>query len=251
MLGHRVARHMPQALAVTRQQFNYPAPLEQLELTPEDYVVNCIGAIPQKTPTLADYTELNARLPKDLAQTGARVIQIATDCAFSGASGAYTELDNTDASDDYGLSKIAGELRSAMNIRCSIIGPELSGKKSLFEWVKNQPVGATLNGFASHLWNGVTTDAFAKVVQGIIREGMFAPGMQHLVPADVVTKHDLITIIAERLGRNDLTILPTRTQAIDKSLDTINPEVNQALWQIAGYSSPPSVRALISSMSVE
>ena len=138
-----------------------------------------------------------------------------------------------------------------MNLRCSIIGSELSGKKSLFEWVKTQPIGATLNGYTEHFWNGLTTDAFAKIVKGVIENDGFFTGWQHIVPSNQVSKHELLQLMAKRLERNDLTILPRETDRIDKTLQTIKPEHNQKLWAFAGYDGLPTIETLVSSMSVE
>jgi dTDP-4-dehydrorhamnose reductase len=46
----------------------------------------------------------------ELAQElGFKVIQIATDCVFSGDKGSYTESDTKDPIDNYGYSKVLGE----------------------------------------------------------------------------------------------------------------------------------------------
>jgi dTDP-4-dehydrorhamnose reductase len=64
--------------------------------------------------------------------SGAKVIQIATDCVFSGSNGSYLETDPHDATDVYGKTKSDGEIESSavMQLRCSIIGRENKGKKS-------------------------------------------------------------------------------------------------------------------------
>lgn len=253
MLGHAVARelHGLDVIAPKRSEYQAPESLAKFKLTAEDYVVNCIGAIPQKGHNASSMVKLNTHFPHLLAEEGVRVIQIATDCAFSGTRGAYTEADVRDATDDYGLTKINGELPAFMNLRTSIVGKELSGYKSLFEWVRHQPEGATLHGFANHYWNGVTTDAFGQIVRGVIEQALFMTGMQHVVPADRVSKYQLIKMFAERLGRNDLNIIPTITAKVDRTLDTVRPRMNQVLWRIAGYQEPPTIQSLIDSMAVD
>ena len=123
---------------------------------------------------------INALFPHQLARAahrhGVRLIQIATDCVFSGSRGKYTEADDHDALDVYGKTKSLGELHvpGALNIRCSIIGPEGKGRTSLMEWFLAQPAGSTVNGFTHHLWNGVTTLQFARLCERIIlTEGAF------------------------------------------------------------------------------
>lgn len=253
MLGHRVVRKLNglNVIAPTREEYNAPESLDRFELTQRDWVINCIGAIPQKGYNGSEMLKLNADYPRLIADTPARVVQIATDCAFSGSRGAYTEDDERDAQDHYGLSKIQGELPNFMNIRCSIVGPELTAKKSLFEWVNNQPQGERINGFVSHRWNGITTDAFGEIVAGIIRANFFAHGTQHVIPADAVNKYQLVKAFAKKLGREDLELMPAITAKVDRTLSTIRPGLNITLWRLAGYSEPPTIQELIDSMAVD
>lgn len=253
MLGHRVVRALAghDVIAPKRSEYQAPDSLDQFNLSRDDYVINCIGAIPQKGYRPNEMVKLNSHFPHLLAQEGRRVIQIATDCTFSGSRGDYTEADTRDATDDYGLSKINGEPESFMNIRTSIVGPELTSNKSLFEFVRNQPKGATLKGFTSHHWNGITTDAFAQVVRGVIDQGLYMTGTQHLVPADKVSKYQLLKMFANKIGRSDLDIMPTITARIDRTLATIRPQLNAALWNVAGYPQPPTIQLLIDSMAVD
>jgi dTDP-4-dehydrorhamnose reductase len=253
MLGHRVVKALKglDVIAPTRAEYEAPNPLAKFKLGQEDYVVNCIGAIPQKGHTPDSMKQLNTHFPHILSMEGLRVIQIATDCAFAGTKGNYSETDTRDATDPYGTSKINGEVVQFMNLRTSIIGPELSGKKSLFEWVRNQPIGATIHGYANHHWNGVTTDAFGAIVRGVIERDKWGHGIQHVVPADKVSKYKLVKMIATKVGRTDLDILPTITALVDRTLATIAPDTNAGLWGIAGYNRPPTIQELITSMALD
>ena len=253
MLGHRVVKALKglDVIAPTRDEYEAPNPLAKFKLGQEDYVVNCIGAIPQKGHTPDSMKQLNTHFPHILSMEGLRVIQIATDCAFAGTKGNYSETDTRDATDPYGTSKINGEVVQFMNLRTSIIGPELSGKKSLFEWVRNQPIGATIHGYANHHWNGVTTDAFGAIVRGVIERDKWGHGIQHVVPADKVSKYKLVKMIATKVGRTDLDILPTITALVDRTLATIAPDTNAGLWGIAGYNRPPTIQELITSMALD
>jgi dTDP-4-dehydrorhamnose reductase len=253
MLGHRVVRALKglEVIAPTRDEYDAPDSLAQFRLGKEDYVVNCIGAIPQKGHSPESMQLLNTHFPHLLSMEGLRVIQIATDCAFAGTKGDYSETDARDATDPYGTSKINGEVVQFMNLRTSIIGPELSGKKSLFEWVRNQPTGATVHGYANHYWNGITTDAFGAIVRGIIETNRWGHGIQHIVPADKVSKYQLIKMIATKVGRTDLEIMPTITAPIDRTLATVAPQTNLGLWALANLSQPPTIQELITSMALD
>jgi dTDP-4-dehydrorhamnose reductase len=226
-----------------------------------DWVVNCIGVIKpyihddnRAEVTRAIY--VNSLFPIKLAAaaeaSSARVIQIATDCVYSGRTGKYVEGDAHDATDVYGKSKSLGEVTSErfLHLRCSIIGPEKKGFVSLLEWFRRQPKGAALNGYRNHDWNGVTTLHFAKVCQGIIRSGSKISGLQHLVPTGDITKAALLRSFAEHLGRGDVTIKEVDAPSIiDRRLRTQNAERNAALWSDAGHTMPPTVPEMVAELA--
>ena len=115
------------------------------------------------------------------------------------------------------------------------------------EWVLSQPLGAVINGFVNHIWNGVTTLQFAEVVSGIIRSGGFTPGVQHLVPTNAVSKYDLIRLIARDFGRSDLRIIERKAQNdVDRSLITVDSARNLHLWQAGGYNKVPTIEEMVS-----
>lgn len=231
-------------------------------LEPGDYVFNAIGLIKQRIDeTLAAdrlrAIQLNADFPYRVAaaaaSAGVNVIQVATDCVYQGTSGGYLEDSEHDAIDVYGKTKSLGEVPApnVMHIRCSVIGPETQGGLSLLEWVRKQPNDSQLHGYTNHIWNGITASAFGQVISGIIVGRVFTPGLQHLIPADSVTKHQLVQLIAHRLGRADLSFEPIEPeQAVNRTLATSNPELNQALWSAAGYSSVPHISELVQAMAV-
>jgi dTDP-4-dehydrorhamnose reductase len=225
-----------------------------------DFVINCIGVIkphiddsdPKKR---ANAVSINTMFPEKLEawafQRGIKVIQIATDCVFSGTRGRYVESDPHDAWDVYGKTKSLGEVPSSamMHLRVSIIGPEVGRSTSLLEWIRHQNHGATITGFTDHRWNGITSLHFAKLARGIIESNSFVPGTHHVVPGDEVTKCDLVTYIADHYGRTDLIIEPGPSgKPIDRTLGTANQELNRLLWSNAGYSSPPTVEEMVSEL---
>ena len=144
---------------------------DMLKFVKPDWIVNCIGVIKphikESDPeSVLNAVKINSEFPNSLASaTQARIIQIATDCVYSGVKGLYSELDPHDATDVYGKTKSLGEVvfDHVYHLRVSIIGPELGRSTSLLEWFRNQPVDSSLNGFTDHLWNGVTTHHFGKL----------------------------------------------------------------------------------------
>lgn len=195
---------------------------------------------------------INSVFPGNLVQAaqkaGCRVVQIATDCVWDGAKGAYLETDAHNARDMYGKSKSMGEqeARGFYNIRCSIIGRESQGYLSLLEWFLRQPQRTTLRGFTNHFWNGVTTLHFAKLCAGIATNNPVVAGSSHFIPADTISKHDLLHVFAKEFNRTDITIEPFEApEAVDRTLATANPERNATMWQWAGYDAPPTIAQMV------
>jgi len=223
-----------------------------------DWVVNAIGItkplVKDNNPAEVERAvRINSVLPHELARaTGARVLQIATDCVYSGARGAYVEADAHDATDVYGKTKSLGEcwLPNVANLRCSIVGPEPKEYKFLLEWFLGQAQGASLNGFTNHLWNGVTTLAFARICAGVIQAGMALPHLVHVVPEGEITKAALLKEFARCWRRDDLVIRDVAAgTVVDRTLRTSQPELNEALWRAAGYAVTPTVPGMLDELA--
>jgi dTDP-4-dehydrorhamnose reductase len=133
----------------------------------------------------------------------------------------------------------------------SIIGPEAGRSTSLFEWVRNQPQNSEINGYSDHYWNGVTSTGFARICRGIIEDEGFIPGTYHLVPSDAMTKSDLVTEIANRVGRKDIKIIEGPSgHKVDRTLATTNESLNAQLWANAGYATIPCISELVSEIEL-
>lgn len=188
-----------------------------------DYVINCIGTIKPfmaKDPIAS--IRINSIFPRELAnaceKVGSKLIHITTDCVYSGAKGNYTEDDPHDALDDYGKSKSLGEPSNCMVIRTSIIGEEIHKNASLLEWAKSQK-GKTVNGFLNHLWNGITTTTYAKVVEKIIDNNLYQVGLSHVF-SNTVNKYELLGLFNKSFNL-DLTINATNAATpVDRTLST-------------------------------
>lgn len=222
-----------------------------------DYIINCIGLIKseineQAAKSIQSAVELNFDLPMMLSEharsSGAKVLQIATDCVYSGRKGRYVESDSHDPLDIYGKTKSLGEIPSEnmMHIRVSIIGKENRGHKSLYDWVRLQPIGAEIRGFTDHYWNGVPALALGRVFRGIIEKSLFISGVHHLLPAGVVTKAELVEMIARHEGRSDIKIeFGPSGHRVDRSLDSEGPDFSKQLWQAAGFDRVPTIQELV------
>jgi dTDP-4-dehydrorhamnose reductase len=234
--------------------------LDQILAIDYDYVVNCIGVIKQKIDpndqiSISNAISINASLPKKVAIlceiNSIKLIQIATDCAFLGSRGNYTEMDPLDAEDLYGISKINGEVSSpnVLNLRCSIVGRESIGRYSLLEWFLSQEIGSKIQGYTNHYWNGISTTTFATIVEGIIVNDLFKSGTYHLIPSDQTSKFDLLNLFRELFNRRDIEIAATPdSKTINRTLQTVHPEYNSKLWRNSSFGKILSIKESVENL---
>ena len=239
MLGHTVFKTLSQDPRLLVQGISRKSkpPFDALDsiwkldhvLSPHvDYVINCAGVIWQaKNPSREETFRVNTLFPRNLARLvasrGVRLIHVSTDCVFSGTGkGDHTEIDVPDATDDYGLSKLLGEPDDAMVLRTSVIGREMTTKRSLLEWaIANS--GKQVNGYTNHIWNGVTSMAYAKICSEIMCQDLYAYGVHHLHSEAKVSKYELLTMINDEM-RLCMKINPVEApDPVDRSLASVKP----------------------------
>lgn len=202
-------------------------------------VINAVGMVKQLTGAKDPVAciELNALLPHRLAalceQVGARLVQISTDCVFSGLKGGYTELDLPDPQDLYGRSKLLGEvdLPHALTLRTSIIGHELDAahSHSLIGWFLNQQGSA--RGFSRAVFSGLPTVELAQVIRDHVLPRPLLHGVYH-VASEPINKFDLLTLVAQAYGKT-IELQPCDELVIDRSL------VAKRFSEATGYVAPP------------
>jgi len=235
---------------------------KQLGLAQGDWLINCVGWIPQKAAGDSNDEklayELNVELPRKLnqlsASLGVKVLQVGTDCVFDGLRGGYVESSEMTEIDLYSRTKILGEKeqRLAMIVRSSIIGCDLNSSSGLFSWFLSQANQSSVSGYVDHRWNGVTTQALARVFRGIVQADEFKPGAWHLVPRDIVTKHQLLQIFQALLGAAvRVEAASSKDGPRDRTLSTEVPELSSRLWSLGGYSEAPSIRDMVGEMILE
>lgn len=235
-----------------------------LGLSSADYVVNCIGWIPQKSKgdATVDWklaSLLNVELPRQINESAESIgfnwIQIGTDCVFDGTKGGYDESSKKSAQDLYGASKIQGERLAtrAMLIRASIIGPDRRTNAGLYAWFMSEmKSGRVVSGYQNHFWNGVSTRAFARLVVGIATLGKSQILTAHWVPRDSVSKYSLLKLFAEKHGYPTSSVQAALgSVATNRTLATENFARNAEFWQIAGYQDVPSIDELVAELVLE
>ena len=248
MLGNALARYLSnidgcETLTLTSR---YPDPsfVQEIKNSNPDFIVNCIGAIPQKKPSAEEYKLLNEDLPKQLDTIGIPVIHPSTDCEFAGdlpVGQAYDRDHKRDAVDEYGQSKarislwVEEEAKNTKIIRTSILGHELSSTFSLLDWFLSQ--NTTVNGYTDQYWNGITTLEWAKQCLNVIRNWGKAKHLTQFATPNCVSKYDLLKIFAEVYEKN-VEIRPTLSgKQSNKCLtsDTALSPINEQLFELKTF----------------
>ena len=202
-----------------------------------DVIINCVGIL--NTPAENNPTDailINSYLPHFLERIttnhSCRVIQISTDCVFSGKKGNYSEYDFMDADCYYGRSKALGEIQNHkdLTLRTSIIGPELhSNGIGLFQWFSKQ-VGV-IPGYTDVFWTGVTTIELSNTIVSCILENII--GLRHVVNGIRISKFDLLHFFKSVFSNSPVTdIEKNNTFHYDKSLVNTLADIS---YQIPSY----------------
>lgn len=187
-----------------------------------DAIINSIGILNEE----ADYNKplailLNSYLPHFLSQLAqskaSKVIQISTDCVFSGKEGSYTEKSLPDGLAFYDKTKALGEIvnKRDLTFRTSIIGPDLNKEGAgLFNWFMSQV--SDINGYSSAIWTGVTSLVLAEAIESALAQNL--TGLYHLVNNVSISKLELLNMFNHYMRCDRLNIKPSDIVMIDKSL---------------------------------
>jgi dTDP-4-dehydrorhamnose reductase len=183
LLGNCVTKFFSDKYSVTTIQDRYPSLsfIEHISSYNGDYIINCIGQIPQKV----DNFDVNVSLPILLDQIAkCRIIHPSSDC----------EQDNS----AYGLSKkmasdyIVNFGQRTKIIQASIIGLELNSNHSLLSWALSQ--SEEIHGYTKALWNGITTLEWCKVAENLMAN-WDSYKKNTVFGTNCISKYELLNII--------------------------------------------------------
>lgn len=187
-----------------------------------DAVINCAGILNQfaeQRPDKAVY--INSYLPHMLEEfykdRQTKVIQASTDCVFAGNGAPYREDSTPDGTTYYDRTKALGELKNDkdLTLRMSIIGPDMNPAGiGLFNWFMKQ--SGQIAGYKNALWTGVTTIELAKGIAEALNQNL--SGLYQFVPADNISKYDMLKLFAEIFNKNDVEIIAADVPVTDKTL---------------------------------
>lgn len=172
-----------------------------------DYVINCSGKLieySERNPLEA--MKINAAFPRFLQQysrlSKCKIIQISTDCVFSGENGPYEEYAIKDGMTSYSISKGLGEIVDTKNltIRSSVIGPDIKhSSPELFHWImfQNQK---EIYGYKNAMWSGISSLELANQVVKLL--GSSITGILHVSMPSPISKYDLLKLVINIFGLN-------------------------------------------------
>ncbi len=194
-------------------------------------IVNAAGVVKQRSAAHDPLRslEVNALFPHRLAllarAIGARLVQLSTDCVFSGKRGGYRESDLPDPEDLYGRCKLLGEVEGegCLTLRTSMIGLELGRRQGLVEWYLASH--GAIKGYRRAVFSGFTTQALARLVERVLVEHRALSGLWH-VAAEAIDKYSLLRRLGDLLERTDVALVPDDAVVCDRSLcaDAFNRE---------------------------
>lgn len=189
-----------------------------------DFVINCLGAIKQKKIKTSEMLSINSTLPRKLSRLAKifnfQLLQISTDCVFSGTKGNYSENDRPNAKDIYGRSKFLGEVfgQNCFTIRTSIIGHEINTRYSLLEWFLNKR-GQKVSGYKNSFFNGFTTLELSKIIYNyfIKKKFNFKKNLMN-ISSKRISKYALLKII-NKVYDSKITVIPEVKTRVDRTLN--------------------------------
>jgi len=187
-----------------------------------DAIINCVGILNEfanNNPDKAIY--LNSYLPHYLSNltknTKTKIIQMSTDCVFSGKKGQYAEYDFKDGETFYDRSKALGEIdnNKDLTFRNSIIGPDINENGiGLFNWFMKQD--KPIKGYSRAMWTGVTTVTLARAMEQAIVQNL--TGIYNLVNNQSISKYELLQLFNMYFRKSSVKIEKNDEVKIDKSL---------------------------------
>jgi dTDP-4-dehydrorhamnose reductase len=274
MLGHQLCRILPERMETWATFRDTPNRHTQFKLLPDqqtirnvsvhdiarlseildtvkpDAVVNAVGIVKQRDEAKQAIAsiQINALFPHQLAdlciQRGIRVIQISTDCVFSGLRGNYTEIDVPDPVDLYGRTKLLGELNrpGCLTLRTSIIGWQLNTFSSLLSWFALQR-NKHIKGYHKAIYSGFSTNVIAQLIGDILQTRADLSGL-YQVASEPISKFDLLVRLRDILGWEDIFIDSDDQFFCDRSLSGLH-------FSTATGWRPPTWEAMLQGLAME
>lgn len=162
----------------------------------------------EREPALAQHLNSDGtrRIVDAVWNTSSRLVYISTDYVFDGVAGPYTETDPTNPINEYGKSKLEGEIavlslaeRATIVRSASFLGRGTANRTTfverMIEDLKNHP---PLAAAANQQSNITPVGELASAIVRLVEAG--ASGIWHLAHPDIVSRYQLAVLIAKHSG---------------------------------------------------
>lgn len=205
LLGSAFEKYGNDTVVISKRGCNITSDIDVrhiLALHKPEAVINCAGIVRKNPASAEEMFDVNATSPHKLAaecsDRDIKLVHISTNCVFQGRKGGgYTEVEEPDATDIYGASKLVGEPDYGLTIRTSFVGlPDPKGR-GLLAWAEQQPL--QILGYDHVYWNGVTTLSLVGKIMEYVHEDV--QGIRH-VYGQKVSKYILLEMANDVFGWN-------------------------------------------------
>jgi len=203
MLGHMVSRYLSDKCVCEYITDRFPSNLFKSAVSnfDGDFIINCIGAIPQKTKDFS----INYEFPIWLCNNSSvRIIHPSTDSEHEDDAYSNSKMRATNT-----IKVFRDKIRI---IKTSIIGPEQNSHHSIFSWFLNSSENVT--GYKNSLWSGITTLEWAKICYNIMNY-WDSFEIENRVQSECISKYELLCTIRE-VYQKDINIIPFENKFIDR-----------------------------------
>jgi len=227
MLGHMVFKYLKtKGLNIETTDLRWPSKefKDYIKNFDGDFIINCIGAIHQRTKVF----DVNWELPIFLDfYSNSKIIHPGTDC----------EMDN----DNYGISKkiardfIINSSTKTKSIKTSIIGPEIKSKFSLMEWFLSNDDFSNVFGYSEYYWNGNTTLTWAEHAYDLLNN-WDSYQKETILSSTCISKKEILDSINDVFNRK-INIQSKSDVKFNKCLDgnIITPHIKEQLIKLKQF----------------
>lgn len=186
---------------------------------------------------IKNFFQINSIVPRQLGylaqQLNIRLIHFSTDSVFGVAGAPFHESDIPQPDDLYSISKFLGEPdgQNVLTLRLSMIGRALNGKGNLVDWFIAQT--QKVRGYSGAIFSGMPVNEIAQLIATRLLPRLDELHGVFNLSAGPISKYDLLLLIRDAWGLQNIEIVPDDGLAVDRTLDS------SKLNNLIGYTAPP------------
>jgi dTDP-4-dehydrorhamnose reductase len=161
-------------------------------------------------------TKINVEATKNIVETvldkDIKIIYISSDSVYDGQKGYFSEDDEVNPQNHYGLSKYRGELEvskhpQSLTLRTNLFGWNVRDKNSLGEWILNNlKEEKKINGFKDVYFSSIYTMEIARIVDIALKKEL--TGTYNCGAVDSCSKYEFAIKIADFFNYEESLISP-------------------------------------------